>query len=68
MLAKIYKIQATRKTKRRVYAEKSVSKISRIQPMDKGIATHVEGHCNPTCFQDFVVKIFDVCLSFKKTF
>jgi hypothetical protein len=45
-----------------------VSKISRIQSMDKGIATHVEGDCNPTCSQDLVANIFDVCLSFKKIF
>jgi hypothetical protein len=24
--------------------------------MDKGIATNVEGHCNPTCSEDLVAK------------
>jgi hypothetical protein len=45
-----------------------MSKFLKIQSMDKGIATHVEGHCNPTCSQDIVARIFDVCLSFKKIF
>ncbi len=36
--------------------------------MGKGIDTHVEGHCNLTCSQDLVAKIFDVCLCFKKIF